>query len=108
MVSLENTKSVLTSAGLLKDIKITAVFDSSKGQVTGSSGVNTYGGTYELKDNKLTISGLTVTLLGGPQSLIDQEHDYLNLLQASESFQITDSQLQINCGQQVLIFIVKD
>jgi heat shock protein HslJ len=100
-----NTKPVLTSAGPLTDIKITAVFDSSKGEVTGSSGVNTYGATYELKDNKLTISGLTVTLLGGPQPLIDQEHDYLNLLQASESFQITDSQLQINCGQQVLVFM---
>ncbi len=99
-----NTKSVLTSAGPLKDIKITADFDSSKGQVAGSSGVNTYGATYELKGNKLTISVQIVTLLAGPQPLIDQEHDYLNLLQASESFQIIDSRLQINCGQQVLVF----
>ncbi len=60
-----------------------------------------------MKDNKLTISGLAVTLLGGPPPLIDQEHDYLDLLQAAETFQIKDGQLQINCGQQVLIFMEK-
>ncbi|MFH1382381.1 MAG: META domain-containing protein [Chloroflexota bacterium] len=102
-----NLKSVLTSADGLKNIEITAVFDNAQGQVSGSSGVNTYGGSYELKDNKLSISGLIITLLGGPQPLIDQEKEFLKLLQAAESYQITDGRLQINCGQQMLVFTEK-
>ena len=103
----ENLKSVQKGYIYLRNVEITAVFDSVKGQVTGSSGVNTYRGGYKLEDNKLSISVFIMTQLGGPQPLIDQEEEFLNLLQAAESFQITDGRLQINCGQQVLVFTEK-
>ncbi len=102
-----NLKTVLTGADVTwKSTEITAVFGAS-GRVTGSSGVNTYGGTYELLDNKLSITGITLTTLGGPQPLVDQETEFLKLLRAAESYQIKDSQLQINCGQELLIFAKK-
>jgi heat shock protein HslJ len=103
----ENLKSALTSVGTMKDIEITAVFDKAKGQVTGSSGLNTYGGSYQLDGNKLSVSNVTRTLIGGPQPLMDQENEFFPLLAAAQSFQISDSRLQINCGQQVLIFTAK-
>jgi putative lipoprotein len=110
--ALENTTWVLQSYGqsgnlksVLKDTEITTTFDSVKGQVAGSAGVNRYVGGYELKDNKLSVSKqLAVTAMAGPQSLMDQEKEYLTALQATESYQIKDGQLQINCGQQLLIF----
>ncbi len=111
--TLENTTWVLQSYGQTGNLKsvltgtVTAVFDNANGQVTGFTGVNRYGGGYELKDNKLSIQGLTLTALLGPQPLLDQETEFLKLLQAAESYQIEDSQLQINCGQQVLIFAKK-
>jgi len=33
-----------------------------------------------------------------------QEREYLSILQAAESYEIEDSKLTINCGNQVLIF----
>lgn len=101
----ENLKSVLTGIGFLwKAPEITIAFDNTTGRVSGFSGVNTYGSTYELSDDKISIPGLILTLLGGPQPLIDQEKEFLKLLHDAESYQIVNGRLQINCGQQVLIF----
>ena len=112
---LENTTWKLQSYGqpgnlksALPDTEVTALFDSAKGRVAGSAGVNTYGGGYELKDNKLAIPGpLASTRMAGPQPLMDQETEFLKLFQVAESYQIKDGQLQVNCGQQVLIFTEK-
>jgi heat shock protein HslJ len=98
-------KSSLTGTLYRRDIKITTVFNKATGQVAGSSGVNTYWGNYTLENSKLSISGIMITALGGPQTLMDQENEFIKLLGATESYQIQDSRLQINCGQQVLIFM---
>lgn len=112
VTSLENTTWVLQSYGqsgnltsTLKDAEITAMFDSAKGQVAGSAGVNRYFGGYELKDNKLSIPGpLASTMMAGPQPLMDQETEYLTALQAAESYKIEGDKLTITCGGKVLIF----
>ncbi|MFC1949046.1 META domain-containing protein [Chloroflexota bacterium] len=107
---LENTTWILQSYGqpeglesVLKGIgfiwiapEVTAIFDNTTGQVSGFGGVNTYGGTYVLTDRKLSIKGIFLTDLGGPQPLLDQEQEFLGLLRAAESFQFIDSWLQIN------------
>ena len=113
--SLDNATWVLQSYGqpgnlksVLKDSEVTALFDGAKGQVAGSAGVNRYSGSYELKGNRLFITGpLASTRMAGPQPLMDQETEFLKLLQAAESCQIDDSRLQINCGQPMLIFAKK-
>jgi heat shock protein HslJ len=104
----DNLKSVLTGAGYGKDIKITTAFhkfNDTGGQVTGFSGVNTYWGDYKLEDNKISISGIMLTTLGGPQPLMEQESEFIKLLGTAESYRIENSQLQITCGQQILVFV---
>jgi len=101
-------KSVLTGVGKGKEINITAVFNrfgSTSGQVAGFSGVNTYTGNYKLENSRLTVSEIMLTALAGPQPLLDQENEFLKLLKASDSYEISGDQLQINCEQQELIFI---
>ena len=114
----ENTLWVLQSLGQsgnlkplvkLNNAEVNALFDSAKGQVGGSGGVNRYTGNYELKGNKLSIPGpLAATAMAGPQPLMDQEREYLKLLQNASTYQITDGQLQIDCGEQVLIFVKRE
>jgi len=104
-----NLKTVLRGTEVaLKDAEIMAFFDSAKSQVGGSAGINKYAGGYKLEGNKLSIPGpLITTAMAGPQPLMVQEKEYLTLLQAAQSYQIKGGELQINCGQQVLIFTKK-
>lgn len=113
-LALENTTWVLELYGesgklqsVLPDAEVTALFDSAKGQVTGSAGVNRYGGAYKLDGNKLIISGIVLTAMAGPQPLMDQETEFLTLLQAAESYKIDGDKLTITCGGKVLIFTKK-
>ena len=113
---LEDTTWVLDSYGepgnltaVIADIKITAEFISAEETVKGSAGCNSYFGSYELKGSKLSIPGpigATERYCMEPEGVMDQEHDYLALLQSAESYEIDDNELQINCGSQVLIFIL--
>ncbi|GEM_PF-2152776 len=113
--AFENTTWVLQSYGqpgnlisVLKDREVTAFFDSAKARVSGSAGVNMYGGGYDLKDNKLSIPGpLISTLMAGPQPLMDQEKEFLTALQAAESYKIEGGKLTITCGGKALIFTKK-
>ena len=113
---LEDTTWVLDSYGeprnltaVIADIKITAEFISAEETVKGSAGCNSYFGSYELKGSKLSIPGpigATERYCMEPEGVMDQEHDYLALLQSAESYEIDGNELQINCGSQVLIFIL--
>ncbi len=115
VATLENTTWVLQSYGqpgnlksVLKDTEVTALFDSAKGQVAGSGGVNRYVGGYELKDNKRSIpKPLAATTMAGPQPLMDQEKEYLTALQAAESYKIEGDKLTITCGSKAVIFTKK-
>lgn len=88
----------------LKKYVITIVFDGTQGQFSGSGGVNLYGGSYETKENKLSIQKLDMTLMDGPQLLLDQEKGFLNILKSAESYEIESGELIIICGNGVLIF----
>jgi heat shock protein HslJ len=110
--ALENTTWVLESFGqpgnlksVLKDTEITALFDSAQDQVSGSAGVNRYFGAYKLDGDKLVISGpIASTAMGGPQTFMDQEQEYLSAFQAAENYKIDGSILTITCGGKILIF----
>lgn len=114
VANLENTTWVLQAYGLpgnlqtvLKDSEINVFFDSNKGQVAGSAGVNRYTGGYELKDPKLTTKQLASTMMGGPQALMDQEKEYLTAIQAADSYKIEGDKLTITCAGKVLVFARK-
>ncbi len=110
---LENTTWILESYGepenlltVLEGTEITARFDSSKSQVRGSAGANSYSGSYQISDNKLSIQQIAHTEMFrlDPEGVMDQEYLYLKALQSAESYQVQNGELQINCGEQILIY----
>jgi len=110
---LEDTTWMLQSYGeqdnlnaVLEGTEITAFFDSAVGQVNGSAGCNSYSGGYEIDDSELSILQLANTEMAclEPEGTMDQEQQYLSLLQAAESYRVEDGALQINCGGQVLLY----
>ena len=112
--SIEDTDWVLQSYGefgnlkdVLTDTEITAEFVSSEGTVEGSAGCNSYSGSYEVKDSQLSIPGpiaATEMYCMEPEGVMEQERQYLEILQAAESYSVEDGELQINCGGQVLVY----
>lgn len=112
--SIEDTDWVLQSYGefgnlkdVLTDTEITAEFVSSEGTVEGSAGCNSYSGSYEVKDSQLSIPGpiaATEMYCMEPEGVMEQERQYLEILQAAKSHSVEDGELQINCGGQVLVY----
>ena len=110
--ALEDTIWLLESYGapgnlkaVLEDTEITVQFASAEGAVTGSAGCNSYGGSYEVNQGKLTLpEPLISTMMACPEPIMTQELEYLSLLQTAESYKIEDGQLSITCGQSILIF----
>ena len=112
--TLEDTTWVLESYGqqdnmtaVIEGSEITAIFDSSEGQVKGSAGCNNYFAGYKVDDNQLSIydAGSTSMFCEG---VMEQENRYLALLQGAETFQIQSGQLLIFCsGNQVLTYGVQ-
>ena len=80
----------------------------SNGVVSGSSGVNTYAGTYTLStgDGKLTFSGIASTKMTGPSGLMEQENTYLADLGKVASYAISANTLVLkdNAGKTLLTF----
>ena len=111
-VALEDTLWVLQSYGepdnlkaVLADTDITATFDSAEEKVTGSAGCNNYFGSYEVEGSQLSIPGpIGATMMACPEPIMNQEQEYLSILQVAESYEIDCDELRINCGSQVLIF----
>ena len=113
-ITLENTNWVLESYGeqgnlqtVLEGTEITAIFDSAEGQLSGSTGCNSYFASYEANGNKLSISAIAHTEMycDAPEGVMEQEREYLTLLLDAATFQVEDSQLMISSsGGQVLIF----
>ncbi|MFC1904383.1 DUF4382 domain-containing protein [Chloroflexota bacterium] len=113
-VKLEDGTWILQSYGdpatpkaVLEGTLIFADFDESTGQVTGNAGANSYFGSYEVGDTTLTITGpigATEMYRMDPEGVMDQEQEYLSLLQQSEVYLITGDKLSITCDNQILIF----
>ena len=111
---LEDTVWVLVSYGeprnlktVIADTEITAQFVSVEETVKGSAGCKSYLGRYQLKGSQLSIPGpigATEMYCMDPEGVMDQEQEYLAVLQLAESYEIDGNELQINCGSQVLIF----
>ena len=105
--ALEQNKWSLNSYGeqnsperILEGTEITATFDSSEGEVSGSSGCNTYFASYEIDGNNLSISNLAWTERAcvSPAGVMEQEQEFLSLLAYAESFQVDDASLSITCS----------
>jgi len=113
---LENKTWILESYGnpdnlqtVLKGTEVTALFDSSEGQVSGSAGANHYFGDYSLRNGEISIQQMAHTEMYrlDPEGVMEQEQNYLSILQSAENYQTNNDTLQINSDGQVLIFTVR-
>lgn len=109
---LEGPRWVLESYGpqenpqpLIKGTEITVAFDSAENRIHGSAGCNSYSGGYKLEDG-LTLSMLASTEMYcmDPEGVMDQETEYLKILQSAESYTIEGNELRIYCGENILIY----
>ena len=91
---------------VIEDSRATAVFDDKKNKVTGSASCNSYFGGIVIDGSKLSVSDLANTEMYcmEPEGVMDQETEYLTILRAAESFEIKDGKLQINSGDDILVF----
>ena len=110
---LEDTKWILDSFGdesnlreVINGRQVTATFESAEGQVRGSAGCNTYFGDYEINGDKIYIGNVAHTEIGcmEPEGIMDQEQEYLAILQLAERYEIDRNELKIYCDGQVLIY----
>ena len=81
-------------------------------QVSGTTGCNHYGGSYQVKEDAITFGDLFRTEIGcmEPEGVMEQERIYLNLLQSADRYELSGSPdiLKIFAGtQQILTFEVK-
>ncbi|MFC1976800.1 META domain-containing protein [Chloroflexota bacterium] len=115
--AIEDTTWVLESYGeqgnlqaVLEGTEITATFQSAEGQVNGSAGCNSYFGGYQIDENKLSVPMMAHTEMYcvEPEGAMEQETQYLRLLSAAESYEVTEDKLQIIAGSQVLVFNAKN
>jgi heat shock protein HslJ len=81
------------------------------GQIHGSAGCNSYGGSYEVDGGKITISEIFSTLMAcpEPEGLMEQETMFLQFLGNAQRFEIVDGQLQIFWSDhEALTFVPQD
>ncbi len=113
--TLENTQWRLISMGRVgavqwipTEINITLEFGAG-GQVSGSSGCNTFSGSYQVEGQRLMFGALATTLMACADSrLMDLEAAYLAALQSAETYDLQVNQLVIlyDQGQSQLIFVL--
>lgn len=90
---------------VLADTEISATFASAEGKVTGIAGCNNYFAGYQVKGSALTVPGpIACTEMWCGDEIGKQETQYLNTLQAAESYTIENGKLRITCGNQLLVF----
>jgi heat shock protein HslJ len=78
----------------LQGRKITIEF--GEGKLSGSSGCNSYSGSYEIKGNKIKTGAIGITLMSCVDpGVMEQEQYFLAYLQDAQSFTLSSGQLRI-------------
>jgi heat shock protein HslJ len=90
MTSYNNGKGGLVSD--LSSINTTAIF-SEVGNLAGSAACNQYHTTYQVNDSQIRIGPVATTRMMCPESVMQQEMEYLNALQSAASYEIQGSDL---------------
>jgi heat shock protein HslJ len=99
--------STIDETPALQGILVTIAF--ADGQVSGSSGCNSYGGSYKVNGEKITIRSLVSTLMAcQDMDIMEQEQTYMQYLQNAQTYQIDSDQLQIaTIDGKVLVFTLQ-
>jgi heat shock protein HslJ len=84
---------------------MTAEFDAK--EIQGSASCNSYFGTYRLKGDQISISGLGWTEMAcmDPEGIMEQEQTIMKMLSESSSYSVQGDKLQITTSAgELLIF----
>jgi heat shock protein HslJ len=109
---LDDTSWVLIAyrgEDLIKGSTITAIFKD--GEVRGTSGCNSYFGSYEINGDNITFTQVGATLMAclDPEGIMDQEATFHSMLTEAESFQVVNEQLVIlSSNGEELNFIAQE
>lgn len=105
---LDGTAWTLTAYRKSKPLPGTEITLSfTDGEVQGSAGCNSYGGSYSLDGQNLTIQELYATEMYcmDPEGIMEQESDYLGSLRQVNRFDLTGDQLILHhTDQETLTF----
>jgi heat shock protein HslJ len=84
----------------------TVKFDSATGKVSGSGGCNGYSGSYTKDKDKITVTGMSSTMmLCMPSTVMQQESEFFSELRNAVSYRVTGGKLEITCTEsRLLIF----
>jgi heat shock protein HslJ len=93
--------SQLGDQAAVKDTSVTLVF-AEEGQVTGSGGVNRFGGKCELKaDGQITIQNIFATEKAAlDENVMKQESQFFQLLAMSKRALLSEGNLVIECADK--------
>ena len=77
------------------------------GQVSGTSGCNSFFGAYEVDGNSISIGPLGSTLMGCPGPLAEQEFGFMTSLQSAATYEISGDTLTLSNadGEVVVTFV---
>ena len=109
---LAGTSWELTAYGKTSPIPgttITAQFED--GQVRGSAGCNSYGGSYQVSGNTITTGPLAITEMAcmDPEGGMEQEQTVMAFLQDAQTFRLADEQLEIlRADGEALTFVPQE
>lgn len=109
VVELEGTRWVLETLNgepPLAGTELTLQFQ--EGIAGGSSGCNSFGGSYQVNGGELAITEISQTLMlcTAPEGVMEQEAAYLAALQRAAAFRLVGERLQIEnaAGEAMLVF----
>ena len=80
------------------------------GQISGTTGCNHYGGTYQIDGDSIYFEGVFSTEMAclEPDGLMEQERIYLELLWVADQFQLTDHELTFySASNPILVFEIQ-
>lgn len=81
-----------------------AIEFKNDGSVTGNSGCNGFGGTYELKDGQIVFSPIVSTLMACDDPRMSQENAVFQVLKDDVDYKIDGNTLTLTRDKMVLVF----
>ena len=80
------------------------------GQISGNTGCNHYGGTYQIEGDSIRFEGIYSTEMAclDPEDLMEQERVYLDLLRVADQFELADGVLMFSAeSNPILVFEIQ-
>lgn len=95
-------------ADLIPNSAITIVFED--GNAGGSSGCNSYSGSYEIDGNGITFGPIAATLMAcmEPEGLMEQEQEYLTFLSEVVMFRFLSEMISLEVEGEKLFLMRAD